>query len=1120
MLHIYKASAGSGKTFRLAKDYIKMLLGKKLEDGTWQLRRSGDNAHRAILAITFTNKATEEMKRRILHELARLGGCEPGWDNRSPYLKSLTEELHCTPAALGAAAAAALRDMVMDFNYFNVSTIDSFFQSVLRAFAREARVMGDYSVNVDDTEILTQGVGDMLARLNRSDSRAGEDATNARVTRWILDYLHSRMDQAKGVDIFNRMSAVRSELVRFVVKISDETFMSHFDGLMDYLRREDAPLERYRAALTEARETLSARLLSIIDNYTPPPKTTAYFAKAVQGFRDEAKIPTIYAGATFPAVLADPSRSVNKNAPDGSAELNGKVAAALDSIARRLISIRLILDSLYFLGLVERVYHCIDELHKADNSIQLSDTSALLRAVLGDDDAPFVYEKMGLYLDHLLIDEFQDTSLMQWTNLRPLVGETHSRDNDNLIIGDVKQCIYRFRNSDPSLLRDKVEREFDRVVLSGTTVADNTNWRSSADMVRFNNTLFSRMAVSEANRHIYSNVVQQISPKHLHHPGHIRVKVLDTPGTAEEMKAEALRVMLADIHRQLGAGYRPSDICVLTRSNSDARLVIDTLLADARSDNPHPYSVISDDALCVTASPVVRSVITNLRFLGAADVKSRERLLTPRKFTRLFNAFDQTMASRWGEIQAGEGDDPSLLAGDILREVITNALPEEEEADTPVPGDRTDTVLATDLTVIIERILATLPGEKRAEQAMYVTALMDAVADYVDRGDNDIRSFLKWWDEYGCKVRVSSPENDNAIRVMTLHKAKGLEFRCVHIPIGSWDMKKLSGAKWFVPLVIEGVDPALQPPLIPLEAGSRMMGWSIFADQQQALADATELDELNALYVALTRPVDELSICLPEKPSKDSTGALMLGALQAMLREPPSELFTPVIFDSEQSLYYIGSPTIPWHGEAQDGADHTPPKALDPTATPPMPEYFVADRSDLWADTSLDLPTGFEGPRSRGTLIHAALASITHASDLERALTRMVMAGVLPRHEHAPLRRLLRRELGREEVRPWFEDTRRVLSERSLYVDPRGDGNPSERRPDRVVWTASGTIDVIDYKTGDLPPGTEGEAELRRRHSAQVKGYVRWIRGIFPDEPAMVRGFVWHLDSSTIVRIV
>ncbi|MCM1336594.1 MAG: UvrD-helicase domain-containing protein [Candidatus Amulumruptor caecigallinarius] len=1127
MLKIYKASAGSGKTFRLAKEYIKMLLGHKDDNGRWSLRRSLRDAHRDILAITFTNKATDEMKRRILHELALLGGCEPGWEAcESPYRKDLMAELHCSAAELRAAAADALSAVVMDYNFFNVSTIDSFFQMVLRAFAREAQVMGDYEVSLDDEGALAGAVSEVLTSVNHGARTDSEREVNKMLTSWLHDMMSEKMQEGKTFNVFNADSEVRTNLVKFISGISTERFMQRYDEMMAYLTREDRPLLRFRDALQQAvqatrrelREVSAAHIAAVdasglrkaINRYWP----TAAIKKYAAG---DFKVDPMSTGI-FLNAMNEPEKVFNKGGYDDAiaAEIN-RAALAIKELYYKLNALEATLSSVRSLGLLAAVYTTLARMHRESNSIQLSDTNALIHEIIGEEDAPFVYERLGMQLRHFLIDEFQDTSRMQWLNLLPLVSESHSTGSDNLIIGDEKQCIYRFRNADPSLLGSEVERQLGPVELSGTSVADNTNWRSSSDVVRFNNTLFPRILRSTPAEATYGNVCQQVSPKHAAHRGYVSV----APAGDKEFPLDR---MMAHIRRQLDAGYRPCDIAVLTRKTKEARAVIDRLMREAAlPDSPYDFTVISDDSLLVSSSPAVRNVITHLRFLGAPDVKVSERSLTPRKFARLFNAYEQTLARELAALPDNCSDEQrGALAGQVLADVVA-ALRADNDADSAsqdevaIPGSDADTILATDLTVLVERILAMLPAAMRLEQDMYITAFMDLVADYVDSGTNDVKSFLKWWDASGCRAKVSSPENERAIRVMTIHKAKGLEWPCVHVPFCDWKLSELKGEQWYEPAGLDGMEPDIVPPMLPLH-GSSLSPHDPYGPQRQAYLDEAAIDAINVLYVALTRPVDELIVTLGG--DNDSVGTLIRIELPHMApdRVDDDDMTVPVVCaDGESFTCGIPADASSRRGD-NNGKAEAPkaPKALDVCEMTAMSPYEVLDRTDLWRDTTVELPDGYDA-RSRGKIIHAALTGARSAAGARRALLRMVSRGVITHAMCRDLTTVLSREMQREDVRPWFEGCRRVLSERSIFEGfDRRDGSELVKRPDRVVWTADGTIDVIDYKTGTLPDDPAERRATLTKYRRQVRGYMDLISRLFPNDHLPIRGFIWHLDSSQI----
>lgn len=1127
MLHIYKASAGSGKTYRLAYEYIKMLLGEKNEDGSYRLRHDTLTGHRHILAITFTNKATDEMKQRILHELARLGGCEPGWTKESDYAPALISEFQCSPEALKRSAANALMALVMDYNFFNISTIDSFFQTILRTFAREAQIMGDYDVSLDDDGVLRAGIGEMILRLNHGFADGGTPPYRA-LEEWLTTLMRHNLRKGNGFNLFNRASSLRSTLNSFVRNISDETFRINYDVIMEYLRREDRPLDRFsrllRQKIDDSTDAIKAIASDTLSRITAIPGVKRYVISLYEKM-SASGIPDLKS-KTYANCLDGGEDCFNKGKHDPAvASLLYEATNRIDSISRQTATMKVTYENLFMLGLVDRVYSCIDELQKDSNFIRLSDTGLLLHSIIGDGDAPFVFERMGLWLNHFLIDEFQDTSLMQWLNLTPLVNESHAHDHDNLIIGDEKQCIYRFRNSDPSLLKERVSQEFDRVAISGDTVEQNTNWRSSADVVKFNNTVFSLMPMNDYNRSIYANVAQQVAPKHRTHKGY--VSVWGAPADAD-FRGAAIERMKTEILRQLASGYRPCDIAVLCRKVSEAAEVISALmrLSDTLPEAQR-FRIISDDSMMVSASPIVRSVITRLRFMDAAASPRASKGATPKMFTRLFNQYEQRVAEMLRTREANNDKDITAAAGNILRDIIAEMGEDtDNDTDTTASPDEYETILSTDLAVIIERIIALSPHDMRQEQNMYITAFMDTVYDYMDCHPNDLHAFLKWWDTTGYAYKISSPESSDAIRVMTIHKAKGLEFACVHIPFCNWRTDNLKGPSWYTPVEIPGILADLIPPLVPLEPSADMVR-SAYADQYAAKIEETELDELNVLYVALTRAVDEMIISVPTKPDKGTTtGALLLETVRAMSDERAAanpDLYTAMHPDyTDESpyrhgAYVAGSPTV-HQREAQD----TPPKALQPTRMLPMTQYYILDRSDLWADTSLDFPEHYDysDPRSRGNMLHACLAYCKRASDIDKVVLRLQHRGFIPEDIAPEIRAILHRELDLPEVRRWFDGYDRLMVEQPIYT---GDSNdptvPHEtRRPDRVVWTSDGTIDIIDYKTGHLPDDESERKALIGKYRRQVRRYMEHISRTSANG-APVRGYIWHLDSSMILEV-
>lgn len=1115
MLKIYKASAGSGKTYTLAYEYIKMLLGVK-NPITKEYRLATDPGryrHRHIMAVTFSIKATDEMKQRIIHQLALLAGREPRCNDKSPYLGNLVKELHASPEAIAQAASDALSGILFDFNFFQVSTIDSFFQTILRTFAREADLAGNYEVDLDNHMAIAQGVHDLFDSLN-TDPHSRQ---SQRITRWITSYLLSQLEKGKQVTLFNRNSLVHKSFLDFIEKISNDILAAHHDEMLHYLSdperlsRFSGSLARLEEATMDNVRNLASRAIAIIssrgyDTGVPGPGKSVVFKVShhlLGALREAAAKGEQMSGTTIASVAADTSAAFNKHLaalltdhPDP--ELQGAVGETAVAILEARTSLRLmrnIMANLFVLGLLERVYHHIEKFRADTGTIFISDTNAMLRKIIGDDDAPFVYERIGSWIRHFLIDEFQDTSAMQWENLRPLVSEALATDDDSLIIGDEKQCIYRFRFSDPTLLTTGVASQFpDKAGIVGSDAGSNTNYRSSADIVAFNNRLFANLARKLGFADIYANVEQKI--KNPSYRGCVTFRTIET-ADKEELQEKALGIMTAGIAAQLSQGYDPCDIAVLTRSTDEGAAVIAHLLeaVDAMEAFAN-IKIMSDDAMLIASAPAVRLIISVLRFITLPPDKTESSVTdrhgrTLRDVAALINRFEHLMSS--GDTSPAEA----------LRRAIADS---EKGAPHPIEHPELRTSLDTfNLPSTVERIIHRyISPDMAAEQNMFISAFVDEVVDFSSRGTPDILSFLEWWDTKGFKATVSAPMEKNAIRVMTIHKSKGLEFKCVHIPFANWKMVHFKNLEWFVLSDADkekfaGIDAADIPPMIPLLPSKNLMG-TLFEDTYLRRLREQLLDELNVLYVALTRAVDQLTVicqCQPGKAGAESADPEQHTICGLLCQAIPQMSGGDNGTDDFGSFTRWGTPMPPVAEAA------TPPKAVDPVGKFHIEPYATSPRDDLWNRLDIDRLCDYSRAADRGTVLHDVLSHVTTPDTLPAAIRQCAYRGRLPREEADNVLTHLRGRLSNPKVAPWFNGFKKILREREL-IDDRG----ALTRADRIVWTAQGTIDIIDYKFGQPRP---------EKHRAQIKAYMHTLSMLYPNLP--VRGFIWYLRTDTIVPV-
>lgn len=1083
MLTIYKASAGSGKTFTLAYEYIKLLLGQKRSDGSYTLRRSGNDHHHHILAITFTNKATEEMKRRIIRELALLAGHplpegDGNPDEDSPYRPMLLKLYGCSDEDLRQTARRSLLGILHDFTFFNVSTIDSFFQLILRTFAREAELNGNFDIELDDSNAIALGVDRMLMSINRFD-----DNETRLTSHWIERYMIQQVNEGLSFNFLNRSGSLHDTLINLIKGLNDETFKQQFNAISEYLadhnrltRFADTTAGRIEAIRTDCTNAALRVLNTAVDLGID---LTSHINKhlhttLLQWADGKSKAPV----ATVCAALDEPKKRYRADVFKGKADpinptLDNLIIEAIATginAEKQISALSVVTRQIHILGILAPVLRNITEFRNENNLILLSDTNELLRRIISTDEAPFIYERLGMQINHFLIDEFQDTSRLQWENLSPLLVESLSRDNDNLIIGDEKQSIYRFRGGDPELLHSQVAEQFPRQsTIKGNTPSENTNWRSSAEVVRFNNDLFTDLANRLDITDIYNNVAQQVSPKHLDHHGYIKLHRLSCE---EDFTNRALDELTADIRRLRLAGYSPADIVILTRGNGEAATVVNHLIANIAGDPTIPPTpILSDEALHINNSKAVRLIISVLRYLDTPDNRSNE---SNRKIARIINRY---------EYFHSQGANPE--------QAIEKALSDETPID-HLAEDAAD-IVCTSVISIVERIISRfLPDETLSSQAPYLYAFQDLVIEFCTRFAPSVHTFLQWWDRSGHRRSIPAPASSDSLRVMTIHKSKGLEFPCVIIPFAKWTMHKPDETRWYSTDTLAeafDIDESIIPPIIPVKGNKALLD-SPLAEQYNANRREQIIDSLNATYVAFTRAVDVLIAYYPEETKSPDNNIAPL--LHQAIGAPESPLFE------------IG--TLPLKEQEETAAS-----AIVAENHP----YTTSDNSHIWAQIRIDDLADIESvddlfnltyPRVRGTVLHNIMRSIRYPSDLARAIRRQIARGIITDELGEEFSALLSEALADERVAPWYHDFSMLLNERAISI-PQGNNPPERYRPDRVVRTADGYIDVIDYKFG----------EHNDKYISQVRRYVTLLSRQFPADK--VRGFLWYPLSATIIPV-
>lgn len=947
-LLVYRASAGSGKTYQLALTYITLLLGYVDEHNRYHLLHADDpRRHREILAITFTNKATAEMRRRIIKELAILASPT----DKSAYLPTFRRLLGHSPEdntsdiEIHQAAQRALDSMLFDLGEIQISTIDAFFQRVLRSFAYEADLAGNYELSLEDQLITQQAINDLLAIACGYRSTVTPRNVNKQIlVQRLSQLIANQIEKGDEYKIFNSESSLRTGLVDFVKALSGEDYQLKRHEIEDFLLTPNA-IENFENALKARAKELEEHLKSVLSEFQTrivADYFSKYFAGAINrfietGLKDLTETNFCYFLPGHPKQSTVVTAAGKKKFPADTERFFNDLEQSGASFVQ-LCTIQTILNNIKYFGLFHEVLKVQQALKVHTNTVMLSDTNTLLNKIIGDSDTPFIYERIGRQLHHFLIDEFQDTSRMQWQNLRPLLGESLAANNENLIIGDVKQCIYRFRNSDPQLLARDLE------ITPGISDSFNAktldyNWRSSKTIVDFNNQLFNRVGarvsglVDDDKAAAYQTVAQTAARKQL--SGYVNI-ALSRDG--DSVSPDPVTRMLEHISRELAAGYRPGDITVLVSTNSEGKDIVSQLLEAVGSGLlPADTQVLSDEALLVNSAKSVRWIASRLNQMLLIPEKQKPE---PGKLPKV-TEFDLDYINERIALHS-----QSKLIEDPVEQAIEDFNTLQKQGETAFDFNyksRKERAAGQSLFEIVQGLIAALPiNEWKSSEALYLNAFQDLVLDYCRGRAPSLSGFMALWnDKLSATAAVGLTEGVNAIRVMTIHKSKGLEFKCVHLPFIEGPLDEEKTTRWYeTGVFLDSLNLGVEVPrYFPLNAKKRNTGnmpveATAFYKEIKRYKDDQTIDRLNALYVAFTRAERELIVTINTR-TKDPGELTAAGLLW------PEILAIQPTLDSDVPVVEIGHPTTPDRdsvAQADDGILR-------------IGAYITRKRKNMWANT-------------------------------------------------------------------------------------------------------------------------------------------------------------------------
>lgn len=1085
-LTVYKASAGSGKTFTLAREYMTLVIDNPY-------------AYRTILAVTFTNKATEEMKLRILGQLYGIAHHLPESDQ---YLNQIHEALpHLSESQIRKNAEAALRLLIHNYNYFHVQTIDTFFQSVLRNLARELDLTANLRIGLNDYQVEQQAVDELIESLEDTD----------KLLFWIMEYIKENIADDKGWNVIGQIKSFGEHIFRDYYKenadklserMAEDGFFEGFKEKMKNIKKKAK--EQFDEIAASFFDALEEGGYSADDLSGKTRGIWSYFNKIKNGKYSDDDLLNL----TFTKCMESPDNWVKKADVKNHTDLYQQVSSVLypilqfseqhrPTLVKMYKSADLTVKHLNQLRLLGSIDKKVRTMNQEANRFLLSDTQTLLHSLIQDSDSPFIFEKIGTQLNHVMIDEFQDTSTIQWKNFKVLLEETMSReDAGNLIVGDVKQSIYRWRSGDWRLLNN-IESEFINPKKQLDIETLDTNYRSDRNVIDFNNAFFVEAAKQEYENlkeampeeaqqllNAYADVEQKV-PASKSAQGYVEIRLLKTQedeDTADEStgKGKGERMMqlcLETVDKLVARGVPTNKIAILVRNNQTIQDIAEYFM------NHSDYEMVSDEAFRLDASQAVQTLVTALHYLMHPN------------------------------------DD--IARATLLKYALTYL--DSEELVTQLTSNRQE-YLEIPLLDLTERLFTEFrlgEVEDMKAQSAYVCAFYDKLNAFLADNSSDIEAFLQEWDAnlHGKSIHC---DGTDGIRLLTIHKSKGLEYDHVIMPYCDWQLEK-SNTIWCTPQE----EPYNELPLVPVDFSAGQMKQSIYEPDYHHEHLQNMVDNLNLLYVAFTRAGHNLYVFGKRATQNYRSSIIELSLDQVAEKlKKAQESISPLAEDKEvpveihglgtdsktsDIVFTYGEPYIPKKKVVMEmklnSNVFTLPSEMMETeiiVSSKMPEFKQSNKSR-------DLIVGDEEEEQQkyyikmGTVLHSLFSTIRTHDDIDGALKQLELDGVLydENISKEKVREMIRKRLESDKVNDWFSDRWEIFNECSIISMNKG--KMEVHRPDRVMKDENETI-VVDFKFG----------KPRQEYHDQVKGYMDLLSGMGHPN---VKGYLWYVYPNKIVEV-
>jgi ATP-dependent exoDNAse (exonuclease V) beta subunit len=1082
-LTVYKASAGSGKTYTLTLRYLELLFRDEF-------------AYRNILAVTFTNKAASEMKSRIMETLHKLSAYKPS-SLKPVYLEHLSKKYSISEEEVCLRATRILNYILNDYSRFSVGTIDKFFQMVIRAFTREIGLQAGYNLELNNDKVLSEAVDNLLYSMDE----------NLYLREWLIKFAEEEIKEGHNVNL-------KSDLVLLGKEIFKENYRN-LSRNIDEIYKTPERIREYQEILSKEINDFRNNLVRIsksainlirecgleADDFSNKESGALGFFYSIQSVTKK-EIGKYRPLKTPLKAIDNPEIWYTKTSPKKDQIINAynkglnkllkEAIEYSDSNFTRFRTAMEIRKFIYAYGILADLSGKVREITTEKNMFLLSDSAEFLNEIIADNEAPFVYEKAGNFFRNFMLDEFQDTSVFQWNNFRPLVLNGLASGNASLVVGDVKQSIYRWRNSDWKILASEVEKNFLQFYVPA---ALQENYRSSENIIRFNNSLFSSAPQLLRNRFLssisesihketlspladmitwaYEESTQLIPPKAYGSGGYVRFSVLEKGLNKEDYLEEIKRKIPETIIDLQKRGYHAGDIALLVRKGEEGKQIANILLeyknrnkADLHGFN---FNVISNDSLYIATNPAVQLLLAVMKWMRNPFDMLNEAFIRHEFLLYLNEGYD--IPQDYHHIFTGKTQDHYTA---FLR--VFESLSTQHE-----------NLRHLSLFELIEQLCKIFGLHLNRQDTPYIQAFQDIVLSFMKKEASDHNSFLDYWEDQGIKETLNISEQQDAIRIFTIHKAKGLEFRVVIVPFCNWGLEPsptLTNILWCK----TNKPPFDFLPFVPVNYGSGLSNTYFSGDYFMEKLHSF-VDNLNLSYVAFTRAIDELHVFASPGDKNKNIGDLLLNALDENLIEPEGfpYMLPEIINRTTNLLFEYGAPkSLPGNSTQKDKLA----EVFDEYPVAGFPkEVKIRYRSDEF----FTLGTPVTGDIDYGIIMHNILSNIRYPADLKKAVNASFLEGKIDRLKQKEILEILSRKLEFPPVKSLFNPDWQVFTEREILT-----GVGQEYRPDRVMVRENSAV-VVDYKFGThLNPG----------YASQLRKYMKLLLEIGYKD---VKSFIWYV---------